>query len=103
MERKHIKVTDLWPENTPNRIPHNYRHQRIACRESPTHFWWRFCHLYTLKYVYVAIKLWYSASWQHWLQLVTIPSPSFYLRQLVITSSVCEKYNYTGLSLEISE
>lgn len=34
VERKHIKVTDLWPKNTPNHIPHNYRHQGMPAKET---------------------------------------------------------------------
>lgn len=31
--RKYIKVTDLWPKNTPDHIPHNYR-QIMAAEET---------------------------------------------------------------------
>lgn len=56
LERKHIKVTDLWPKNIPNHIPHNYRHQRepaeealpIYCGDSATMH----------ENVYIAITVW---------------------------------------------
>lgn len=34
VERKYIKVTDLWPKNTPNHIPRNYRELRMPKEEA---------------------------------------------------------------------
>lgn len=34
VDRKYIKVNDLWPQNTPNHIPRNYRHQIMAAKET---------------------------------------------------------------------
>lgn len=50
VERKHIKVTDLWPKNAPNHIPLNYRHQGRAAKEAQPFYCGNSAH--TLKYIF---------------------------------------------------
>lgn len=71
VERKHIKVTDLWPKKHSQ--PHSTQLQtpENACRGSPARALWGFVS-YALKYVYIAIKVWYCASWQQQSPPVTI-------------------------------
>lgn len=70
-ERKHIKVTDLWPKKHSQ--PHSTQLQtpENACRGSPARASWGFVS-YALKYVCIAIKVWYCASWQQRPPPVTI-------------------------------
>lgn len=49
-ERKHIKVTDLWPKNAPNHIPLNYRHQGRAAKEALPFYCGNSAH--TQKYIF---------------------------------------------------